>query len=244
MDWTFAVTIFITIVLGIAAIFLTIKIATKKKPVWASKTTKIIGLGTNVPPELKLIFGNNPVSNVYRTIFTFFNKGRESIREDDVTKSVTIYFKGAQILREPTIKAISKEEIQFSVRQVVKNGDNAAEVSFLYLDHNDGAVIEVLHTKSDDIRLSGNIIGAKEIAKVGEFKPYIPLWKEPSVVYYFIMSSLFFTFAILSFFGLKDADHVIKWVAPLAMVIVSFLYLFEISLYLVYRFPKWSRFQE
>jgi len=245
IDWKFAVTIGISIVLGITTIVFAIKGAKKKKPAWARYTTRIIGLGTNAPPELKLIFGSNPVSDVYRTIFTFLNKGYESIRKDDVTNSIALHFKGAQILREPIIKAISKGEIQFSVRRVVENGDSAAEVSFLYLDHNDGAVIEVLHTKSHEIKLSGNIIGAKEIAEVKEYKPLRPpFWKVPSAVVDFVKFSVLFSFAIYMFFIMKDADSVLKWAGPLFIFIVSLSYLYMAFWPSVPRFPKWSHFKE
>ncbi len=188
MDWRFLVTIIITVALGIATIILALKLVKKRQPVWAYKTTKIIGLGSDAPPdlkhqylllailfplpELKLTFNEQPVSDVYRTRFILFNKGIEAILKDNVTESIAIHFKGANILRQPTILAKSRKGIGLSAKQVVKDRDNAIEISFQYLDHNDGAVIEVLHTTtSQDIKPSGNIIGTSEIRYIGEFIP-------------------------------------------------------------------------
>jgi hypothetical protein len=171
MDWRFLVTLICTVAFGIATIVLALKLVKKRQPVWAYKTTKIIGLGSNAPPELKLTFNEQPVSDVYRTRVIFFNKGIEAIVKENVTESIVMHFKGANILRQPTILAKSREGIGMSAKQVVKDGDNAVEVSFQYLDHNDGAVIEVLHTTSQDIKPSGNIIGTSEIRYIGEFAP-------------------------------------------------------------------------
>ena len=171
MDWRFLATIIVTVALGIATLILALKLAKKRQPVWAYKTTKIIELGNNALPELKLTFNEQPVSDVYRTRVILFNKGNEPILKDNVTESIAIHFKGANILQQPTILAKSREGIGVSAKQVVKDGDDAIEISFQYLDHNDGAVIEVLHTTSQDIKPSGNIIGTRKIRYIGEFAP-------------------------------------------------------------------------
>jgi hypothetical protein len=124
-----------------------------------------------MPPELKLTFNEQPVSDVYQTRLIFFNKGNETILKENVTESITMHFKGANILRQPIIAAKSREGIGMSAKQVIKDGDNAVEVSFQFLDHNDGAVIEIWHTKSEDIEVSGNILGTSRIRYIGEFAP-------------------------------------------------------------------------
>lgn len=174
MDWGFIIGTLLAIIFFITTVILALKFAKKKQPVWAYKTTKVIGLGTNSPPELKLTFDGKPVSDVYRTLFILFNRGTETIRNNDVVEKVAIHFKGAEILREPTIKVVSNEAIGLSAKQVVKDGDNSIELDFLYLDHEDGTVVEVTHTESEDVRCSGNIIGTKEIVNVGEFEESYP----------------------------------------------------------------------
>ncbi len=171
MDWKFLATIIIAVAFFIATLVLSLKVTKKKEPVWAYTTRKIIGLGTDAPPEVKLTFDERPVNDVYQTIFVLFNKGNEAIRKNDISENVAIHFKEADILRQPIILARSKEAIKASVEQVVKNGDDAIELSFLYLDHADGAVVMVLHTESRDISCSGSIIGTTGIGYAGEFHP-------------------------------------------------------------------------
>ena len=61
------------------------------------------------------------------------------------------------------------------MRHIVKNGDEAVEIDFLYLDRGgDGIVVEVFHTKPKQIKCSGIIMGTDEIGYIGEFLPRRP----------------------------------------------------------------------
>jgi len=234
MDWGTVVAIIVAVIFGIATIVLTLRRTRRKKPVWAYITSKIIGLDTDAPAELKLSFNDKPVRDAYRTIFIFFNKGRESIRENDVVEDIAIHFKGADILQQPVILKPSKEAIKFSAKQ----GDKAIELSFRYLDHNDGAVVEVLHTKSksQDITCSGTIIGADSIDYIGEFLPPRPLELRRRLREYRMV-------------GLFGGVVVIMWVivkdVPLALVFLALFLLMGLlagipSLRRYIKFPKWS----
>lgn len=170
MDWGFTVTIFFTIGFGIATIVLALKLTKGKKPVWAYKTKRIIGLGTDAPTKLKLYYGNRPIDNFYQTKLIFFNKGNEPIRQHDVTGKVTFLFKEAKILRQPVVQTKSSEAISLSAKQMVKQAEDSIQLDFLYLDYNDGAVVEVTHTESKGIDCVGNIIGAKRIVNIGNFE--------------------------------------------------------------------------
>jgi len=67
----------LTIVFGfvaVASIIVAIRLARRKKPAWAYTTTKVIGLGGDAPAELKLVFNDKIVPDVYRTYLIFFNK--------------------------------------------------------------------------------------------------------------------------------------------------------------------------
>lgn len=160
--------IILTVIFGTVSIVLviyTILQAKQKKPVWAYETTRIIDLDSSSPAELKLTFNGRHISDAYRTILILFNKGREAIRKGDVAENIAINFEEAEILRQPIIKVKSKESIKFSAT----SQGNSAILDFLYLGHNDGAVIEIFHTKSKKITCSGDIIGAKNINYIGEF---------------------------------------------------------------------------
>jgi len=244
MDWRYLGSIIFTLAFGIAAIVLGLKVAKKKQPVWAYKATKIIGLGSNAPPELKLTFNEQPVSDVYRTRFILFNKGNEAILKDNVTESITIQFKGAEILRQPEIKAKSKEAIKFSAKHVVKDGYNSIEVSFLYLDHDDGAVIDVLHTTSEEITCIGNIIGVRQIKNIGEFEP-VPLRRQRWRIILYSIASMSLIAIVLHDYLVSPSDSRVPLYALILAIILAIIWLampiLTPSPYFHYmRFPRWS----
>jgi hypothetical protein len=170
MDLGTVVAIVVAVILGIISIVLTIKLIRNKKPTWAYQTSKIIGLGTNAPPELKLSFAGKAVKAVFKSTVIFFNKGKDTIRKSDITKDVLIKFEGAEILRDPIIKRISRDANEFQATKIHGTNDNSIKLDFLYLDKDDGAVLEILHTECKEIELLGNIIGVNSIKYTGRFE--------------------------------------------------------------------------
>lgn len=236
-------------VLSVATIALALKLAKKKKPAWALNTKRVIGIGTNAPPELKMTFGGRQIHDVYRTVFIVFNRGAETIHKTDVVEPVTLHFDGANILRPPNILAIGKEANMVSTKHLVQDGDEAIEVGFRYLDHSDGVVVEVFHSEPERIRCSGVIMGAKEIGYLGEFLPRRPpQWL--AITYGIItVGSAVLIYAMIR--RLPDAVVSIQdrfWlVAPLFLVLlVIFNWARVLSdtpvFYRYHKFPKWAGF--
>jgi hypothetical protein len=174
MDWGTIVGWVLAGLSIIIGIVLYLKSRRNKEPAWAYRTSKIIGIGTNAPKELKLTFSGKPVNEVYKTTLMFINKGRETIRKEDVTQNIAIYFTGAEILREPTIESVSKQAIEFAVNQIIDAGKHAVKLDFRYLDHNDGGVIEVIHTRSGEVECAGNVMGAKNITYMSKMEEGYP----------------------------------------------------------------------
>lgn len=245
MNWGLLQTV-LTIVFGITtiiALIVAIRLTKRRKPVWAYETTKIVGLGSDAPPELKLMFGGVPVTDVYQTSLLFFNKGTDIINKDDVTDNVTIHFKGARILRQPSIRATSNDKVRFSARQVIKEGNNAVELGFLYLAPNDGALIEVMHTESQDVFPTGNIKGVHIVA-AGKFDPSE---KRPSIVKLAVSSTL--TVIILAVIIMQNllifrldpdiASAVYLFLGMAVFVLISD----TLELVRYRRFPTWSRYK-
>ena len=244
------VTIIITVALGIVAIVLALKLIKKKKPVWARNTRRIIGVGTDASPELKMTFHGLPVDDVYKTVFIFFNRGTETIRKIDVAEAVAIHFKGAKILRPPTILATNKGANKISVRHIVKDGDEAVEVDFLYLDHGNGVVVEVFHTKSEKLICSGIIMGVNEIRYIGEFLPYRPpRWL--AILYALLLIVLSVgLYMLFSTFVAQLAAPQNRSLLAIVIIVVLFVavsfgrfVIEEIPVFYRYlKFPKWTGF--
>jgi len=238
----------LTIALFIVSTILLIKLTKRKRPTWASNTKQVIGLGTEAPPEIKLYFSNKQVNDIYQTTFILFNRGNETILRNDVTENVTIHFKDAELLRQPTINAISKDAIKFSAKQVIKEGDNCIELDFLYLDNKDGAVVEVLHTASKGITCSGNIIGSRRVVNIGHFSQSLPPRLFRGVLGFIRL--MFALIILLSGLGillygaftstLTEFTYTRLFV-PMLFILAGLTYIPDIISYFQYRkFPRWS----
>lgn len=252
MNWGTILSIALVIVLFVISTILALRLAKRKKPVWAYKTKRIIGLGTDAPAELKLYYGSNPVENVYQTRFIFFNRGNEAIRQDDVTEKVSLLFKKAKILRQPVIQAKSSEAIKLSAKQLIKQAQDTIQLDFLYLDHNDGAVVEVTHTECEKIDCIGNIIGVKKIVNIGQFEVSYPrhlgLWTITLLVVA-AMAVATMTLLILKVLPFSEEQTVLKSiVGTISGGFSGFSVAANVTLLPRYlrcrKFPSWSRTRE
>ena len=246
MSWGLILSIVLAAGFGIATIALTIRYVKKKKPVWGYDVREIIGLGSEAPPEVKLTFNDRQVKDVYRTVVIFFNKGNESIRKQDVVKSIVVDFGDGKILKEPTLLSISKKETNFYVNKV---GDNSIELGFNYLGHSDGACIEVMHTEGSSPSISGTIIDTP-ISEIGGFAECT---RSPSIirtaVYGVVLVgvTIYFGLTIHSFFSnivepIVTSRLFLMSIAGTAMVfLAAFLYVDIPLIIRNRRFPSWCR---
>lgn len=241
MDWG----IVTSIILGSIAVALavvTIYLIRRKKPVWAYTTTKIIGLGTDAPAELKLFFNEKRVLEVYRTEFIFFNMGNTSIRKDDVSDPITVQFKGAEFLRDPYAMQINRQENRINI--IVDRDSSTFEVDFLFLDHRDGVIVEVMHDKSAEVECKGNIIDAGKPRYLGEFERRPPEGYKGNMIAGLLFGGL------IAAMWVQTAPNIIRnsidWVAlgMLTVFTIGFSYILIRLIqrfYKFFRFPLWSR---
>ena len=251
MDWGLIQTVLTTVfgIIAVVSIIIALRLARRKKPVWAYITTKIIGLDTKAPTELKLVFNDKVVPDVYRTICIFFNRGNDTIRRDDVTDKISVLFSGAQMLRDPYAMLISSAENRLSTKPIAQGNDSGAEIDFLYLDHNDGVVIEALHTKCDQIKCEGNIMGAGKPRYIGEFVPHRDKLSGRKVIAYAISALIPLVLIVPMFFmaeGTESLQHGIwYYVWVLSAAWWGYCGILIAQNYLRYaKFPKWSVLKE
>jgi len=242
MDWGI-ISAIIAIILFIVSVTLSLRLVRKKRPVWAYRTINIIGLGTDAPRELQLTYDGKPVRDVYRTTIIVFNNGSEPIRANDVTAPITISLAGGEILSQPTIKARSNDEINFSAKQT---GNSNIVVDFQYLDHNDGAVFDVIHTAVQQISCGANIIGAKKIAYKGEFEDVFPRVLRPWSVVTSILGIIGISLLVAGWRGKLPFGSPIVDFVVVASIIFGMFFVATlgnvIPLYFRSRkFPTWSR---
>ena len=245
MDWGL-IGVILAIVFGVVSvvsIIIAIKLAERRKPSWAFRTEQVVGLGSNSPPELKLTFQDTVINEVYRTKFIFFNRGNKPIvAKDDVIQPIIIRFTNAQILSERIIRT-SNDDVMF----VVRRANEGIEVGFKYLDHNDGAVVEVLHTESDDPDCQGKIMSVERISYLGDFDDF-PKGIIGTSSKVGLIAGLLGFIALVGFILANPKWSVITWanvaLVTIGLVMIGIITVFWVALPQYSRsriFPRWSR---
>jgi len=184
------------------------------------------------------MFGDVLVNELFRTKFIFFNAGKEPILgSDDVVKPITLFLDNAQILQEPLVHP-SNNEIVFTAKRV----NDRVEINFKYLDHQDGAIIETLHTKSERLDCQGKIIGASKVSYLGRFQQISLTTSDKVMAGLFITCIVTLAITVVLGFRGSLAPNSPLMVISVALGLVSGSGIPPIiNFFLSKRFPSWSR---
>ena len=100
-----------------------------------------------LPSDVEIFFRGKKVSRLTKTYIIFWNSGKSTLYGKDIVDDDPLRFsfgKDAEILRA-RIPKITKKMNKFEAR-INPKSPNEVIINFDYLDPNDGAVIEILHT--------------------------------------------------------------------------------------------------
>jgi len=247
MDWGLV----IAIIFGISTLFLSIiavKQARRKKPVWAYVTGKIIGLGTNAPSELKLSFNDKVINDVFQTYVTFFNAGNQAIGKEAVRANIFILFPGSQILRDPVLRTPDNPKFQLSANRCIEAGFEAIRLDFDFLDHNDGVVLDVLHTACNaSIDCTGYVLEAGKPRNIGVFYPFQYIFNSKRIRSYAagILGPLLLS-GMMIFADIRAGEFPNSVTYIVLPAFIWLICLLQIVPDMVQRlkFPRWSRWQK
>ncbi|MFC1998829.1 hypothetical protein ACFLVR_04205 [Chloroflexota bacterium] len=157
--------IVLPILIGLLGIYITLKVKKRKWIFWSFKTVRMfeINKGDDSLPQISL--DGKIVNEIYRTEVLFVNKGNETIRNGDITKKITVDLGDNVILQKPRISQMSNPENRIALDTTEEN-KSFVEVDFYYLDPDDGALFEVIHSKKDKVELTANIMGVNKIKHI------------------------------------------------------------------------------
>jgi hypothetical protein len=151
----------LSFILAVVSIYLFLRSKKEKKPMFCIRSINLIGDLYNKISGLEIYYKDNPVSNVFSTNIAFWNNGQEVINKNDIsqTEKLRIVFPKGKIL-DKEIVTTTCNSINFNIEQ--KN-ENELILSFDFLEKNDGAVVNLLHTSKSlkDIKFIGKIKGVK-----------------------------------------------------------------------------------
>jgi hypothetical protein len=146
----------------VLSIFFYLKSRKKRKPFYSSRSFNI---AQDISParfeSLVLTYNETRIENFTITKVLFWNDGKETIRIGDVAieEPLEIVTEGdVQILDAAVIQRIPPTN-GFEVR--VSGNQSSVELSFDYIDKDEGAVVQIVHTGKSgrDISMRGRIAG-------------------------------------------------------------------------------------
>ena len=155
----------ISTVLGIAAggligYFITKHFRDARDASWAIRSkTLIAGKPANLPGlELRYRGEDNPLETLTISNIAFWNRGRREIERTDVKESIRVMtIDKVKILEVNSVACTRGLNIQ-----LVRERDNGYSIEFDVLNHNEGTVVQVVHTglTEEAIEISGRISGS------------------------------------------------------------------------------------
>jgi len=197
-----------------------------------------------LPSDVEIFFRGKKVSRLTKTYIIFWNSGKSTLYGKDIVDDDPLRFsfgKDAEILMARILK-ITKKMNKFEAR-INPKSPNEVIINFDYLDPNDGAVIEILHTSIQRTpECKGTIRGVpKGILNWGRF-PYDVFLRRPMLRKAFsVLFFLLFFFGIGIFFvGILDHESELVILGLLYLISLCLLYLIPASPLCIYRrrYPK------
>jgi hypothetical protein len=145
------------------------------RPVYQLRALRLIGTDTKTIPEaVEIRFKGQPVERLTKTHIVFWNSGHTLLRGSDVVEADPIrceFAEGSRIL-EINVAKTSRTTNKFEAH-IDPEREYRAIFTFDYLDPEDGAIVEMLHTDSDRYpSINGAIRGVPNgIVNWGKIRP-------------------------------------------------------------------------
>lgn len=189
----------ITFLLGVLVSYIFFKQSLKESvPIYTSKTLKLIGKDNSlIPNDVKIFFKGHEIEQLSKSVIVIWNHGKKTLYESDIVKddSLKIVFDDSVEILSTDVTKVTRQANKFSVDHLSKN---EVSITFEYLDANDGATIEILHTGYNNIPvISGTIIGIpKGVIKFDKNRKLLGIEIE-RLVEYISVASLITAFTFL-----------------------------------------------
>jgi hypothetical protein len=166
------------LILAIVGIYLTIKSNKKKEPVYSIKSNNLISDYASKYKNLNVSYNRKKVENITISKILFYNRGAETITQDDIylikNRPRIVPKEGVKIL-DASILQTNNPSSEIHVPETPLRDNNEVLIWFKYLDQNQGAIYQVIHTglSSEALDVRGDIIGVQKLVKVppDKFKP-------------------------------------------------------------------------
>lgn len=168
---------YVSLGLAILGIVLTIYYARRalerKDPRLYASYFDQLAMSTGIPEDVQITYQGRRVKRVARSYIWIWNAGRKVIKREDVPdeQPIVVHLSDSDAVEilHLAVRKSSRIGVNFSATKV---GDAGFRIDFDFLDHADGALIEIQHTASPLVRIdtSGVVLGA--VAGIRKMQPF------------------------------------------------------------------------
>ncbi len=160
--WFGSLTGLLGFVVGLIGIILYLRSRIGGRPTCLMETLRLISMGTQeLPEEVKILYKGDEVPRLSLTHAYFWNSGKATIGSEQMVENdpLCFTFDGSDEILKADIATSDRYVNKFSVT-VPPDSKNKARVAFDFIDPNDGARIDLLHTSQNSFpRISGTFRG-------------------------------------------------------------------------------------
>jgi hypothetical protein len=158
----------VTAIIGILVSYYFFRQAQKeKKPCWDVTSNNLIRNFSSKISKLEIVYAQEKIENLTISRIMFWNNGAETIEKHHIVSAdpLRISSKSGIKILDAEILAQNNRYSNFSATR--SNDQLYAYIEFDYLDKENGAVVQIIHTgvSSKDIRVEGSIKGVKRIRR-------------------------------------------------------------------------------
>ena len=197
--WVGAIVGIVGTVVGLVSLLLYRRSQISGVIAYQSEDWSMIGASTSIfPPGAEVRYRGTAVPRITSSIVWVWNAGKKTVRGSDIVERDPLQLRfGGEILNVRT-RTVSREVVNFAVDTPTDSSEETRRtiyLSFEFLDPGDGAVLEVLHTGSDETpKFTGTIVGLpKGPQHWGSSTPYNPTrWIEWSLACLLLAMGLIF----------------------------------------------------
>jgi hypothetical protein len=156
----------------------------RKKPTYVIRSNNIFSGLTHTIPDVEVKFAGYgpPLPALTVTKVAFWNAGNETVNKGDIVKTNPL-----RLLAKPPVVILAVSVLERTTPHnqfdhALKKDRTEASLTFEYLDHNEGALLQVFHTGTgnEDIQIEGTIKGVPRMrglpVKSPPFSRHRPRW--------------------------------------------------------------------
>lgn len=169
------ISIGIGLVLSIIGIILQIKSNKKKEIVFSIRSNNLISSSSSGIENLTVLYKDYEVENLTVSKVVFYNRGNETISQQDLMTIDPFSIKSTGNILDARLIKVNYPPNNINLQY--KTNEKIVYIDFDYLDQNQGAIIQIIHTGifSDNLQVEGSIKGMKILTKIPQEQLIISL---------------------------------------------------------------------